>query len=149
MKHFPLRLFFIPFLIFCFSSIASAASNDSAYNHEIRTTPLLSADTTASGQPIKYPKTAHPLVTMLLVEIPPRKQTGWHIHRRPMVAYILSGTLTVQFQGGKSATYKAGQAMAEVLNTPHNGINNGRETVKILVTVIGEKGIPVADKLNK
>lgn len=127
----------------------SAEPKGAEYNKEIRVTQLLHTTTTATGQPIKYPATGKPLVTTVLVEIPPGAQTGWHIHKMPCYAYVIEGTLSVQIEGGKTVTYHAGQAIAETVNTPHNGRNIGKEPVKIVMTVIGEQGVPIAEKLDR
>jgi len=113
------------------------------YNRTILVTPLLSATNTVTGQPVKYPKTDKPLVTMLLVEIPPGAETGWHKHPFPCYAYVLSGSVTVELKNGKSYTVHAGQAFAETVNTPHNGKNTGTETTKIIATTIGEANRPI------
>ena len=114
------------------------------YNLAIKATPLLSTTTTASGQPIEYPKTDKPEVSVLLVEIPPGAETGWHKHPSPCYAYILSGTVTVELEGGKSYTFHAGQAFAETVNILHNGKNTGVDPVKIIMTVTGQQGLPIA-----
>ena len=119
------------------------------YNRTIKAIPLLSTTTTTSGQPIAYPKTDKPEVSVLLVEIPPGAETGWHKHASPCYAYILSGTLTVEMEGGKSFTFSAGQAFAETVNTPHNGKNEGAEPVRLVMTVTGEQGLPIAERLKK
>jgi len=129
------------------SAVASATPAE--YSNEVHVTKLLRTTVTATGQPIEYVKTDKPLVTTVLVEIPPGKETGWHIHKMPCYAYVLSGKLTVEIEGGKTLTYEAGQAIAETVNTPHNGKNNGTEPVKIVMTVIGERGVPIAEKLAK
>lgn len=126
-----------------------APDSKGGYASGIQITPLLRATTTANGQPIEYPKTDKPVVNVVIVEIPPGGQTGWHIHRKPLFEYVLSGTLTVELENGKAFTYETGRAFAEVINTPHNGKNNGTVPVKLLMTVIGEQGIPIADKLTK
>jgi len=149
MHRLSFRFFAALTAIIAFTAVAFAEPNGADYSKEIQVTPLLRTTVTATGQPIEYPKTDKPQVTTVLVEIPPGKETGWHIHRMPCFAYILSGTLDVQVEGGKTLTYQAGQAIAETVNTPHNGKNNGTETVKIVMTVIGEKGVPIAEKLNK
>jgi quercetin dioxygenase-like cupin family protein len=119
------------------------------YNRTVHATPLLSATTTASGQPIEYPRTDKPLVTMLLVEIPPGAETGWHKHPVPCYAYILSGSVTVELEGGRSNTFHAGQAFAETVNTMHNGKNTGTEPVKIVMTAIGEQKEPIVIRPEK
>jgi quercetin dioxygenase-like cupin family protein len=147
-KSFRLPLLFMAILSLTGSAFAQSPSG-AEYSKEIQVTPLLRTSTTSTGQPIEYPKTDKPQITTVLVEIPPGKETGWHIHKLPCVAYILSGTITVEVEGGKTFTYQAGQAIAETVNTPHNGKNNGTEPVKIIMTVIGEKDVPIAEKLNK
>lgn len=143
------RHFFLASVILCISVTAFAAEGGTEYGNDIRVTPLMKTSTTSTGQPIVYPKTDNPQVTTVLVEIPPGKETGWHIHKLPCFAYILSGTITVEIEGGKVMTYTAGQAIAETLNTRHNGKNNGTEPVKIIMTVMGEKDVPIAERTDK
>ena len=113
------------------------------YNRTVHAPSRLSATMTVTGQPIEYPRTGRPQVTMLLVEIPPGAETGWHKHPVPCCAYVLSGAVTVELKDGKSYTVKAGQAFAETVDTLHNGKNTGSGTVKILMTAIGELSTPV------
>lgn len=89
---------------------------------------------------------------MLLVELPPGAETGWHTHPMPCCAYILSGQITVEVRDRKGHstkhTYRAGQAIAETVNTLHNGKNTGKTPVRILMTVVGVKDVPVAEKAH-
>ena len=112
------------------------------YTQQIVVTPILCTTRTASGQPIAYPKTGSPQVTAVLVEIPPGAETGWHVHPYPCYAYILSGKLTVKIQGKKPRELRAGDALVEVVNTPHNGMNKGREPVRLVMFVTAEAGKP-------
>ena len=106
----------------------------------IEVTQLLSTSSTVLGTPIEYPQTSKPEVTVLKVEMAPGKQTGWHMHPYPAYGYILSGELSVQVQGGKRLHYEAGDAVAEVVGTPHNGINTGDKPACFVVFFTGEKG---------
>jgi len=115
------------------------------YSQDIKVTPVLTTSTTPDGKPIVYPQTENPEVRIILVEIPPGKETGWHIHPMPCYGYILSGSVTVTTEDGKSATYTEGQGLAELVNVPHIGKNNGTEPTRILMVVTGEKGVPVSD----
>jgi len=117
------------------------------YTKQVVVTPILRATTTASGQPVAYPKTDSPQVTALLVEIPPGAETGWHLHPFPCYAYILSGELTVKIQGKKPRELRAGEALVEVVNTPHNGMNKGSEPVRLVLFVTGEAGKPFTVRL--
>jgi len=119
------------------------------YKKEIQVTPLLRTTTTVAGQPIVYPKTDDAQVTAVHVEIPPGTQTGWHKHPFPCFAYILSGTLDLEIEGGKTVQLTAGQAMAESINVLHNGTNKGTEPVKLVMFVMGEKEKPFTERADK
>ena len=107
---------------------------------------VLITGTTASGAPIVYPRTDSPEVKVLVVDLPPGSETGWHRHPLPAIAYVLSGSVTVELENGKRYTVHAGEAFAEVVNTLHNGHNTGPEPTRILMTVIGQKGVPVTER---
>ena len=85
------------------------------YKKQVQVTPLLRATTTSAGQPIVYPNTADPEVTAVLVEIPEGAETGWHEHPFPCYAYVVSGEIFVEVQGGATNRFTAGQALRRVL----------------------------------
>ncbi len=124
------------------SLFAREPASGEGYAKQIQVTPLFSTTKTASGQPIAYPKTDSPQVTAVTVEIPPGAETGWHQHPFPCYAYILSGELTVEVKGGKAHKLQAGEALVEVVNTTHNGINKGSKPVRLVMFATGEKGKP-------
>lgn len=127
--------------------LAEPKSDD--YSKGIVVQSLLQTSTTASGQPIVYPKTDSPEVRMLMVDIPPGAETGWHRHPMPCYAYILSGSVTVELDNGKNYTFHAGQGFAETVGTLHNGKNSGKEPVKLVMTVLGVKGVPTTERAGK
>ena len=129
-----------------FVSTLFCAAEPKEYSKGVVVTPVLITGTTANGAPIHYPTTDNPEVKVLRVEIPPGAETGWHKHPLPAVAYVLSGSVTVELKDGTNYTVHAGEAFAEVVNTLHNGHNTGSEPVRILMTVIGQKGVPVTEK---
>jgi quercetin dioxygenase-like cupin family protein len=126
-----------------------AGTNVSGYREAIKATPLLRTSQNTIGQAIEYPKSGTPEVTALLVEIPPGQGTGWHKHPVPIFAYVLAGTLTVEFASGERHEFHQGQALAEAVETPHNGFNAGDEPVKLVVFAMGVKDVPVAVQLNE
>lgn len=125
---------------------AGDPSASEGYRKEIEIVPLLRTTMDAAGQPLVYPKTEQPQVTAVMVEIPPGAQTGWHKHPYPCFAYILSGSLTVEMEGGKVHELTAGQAMAESVNVMHNGKNTGVEPVKLVMFVMGEREKPFTER---
>jgi quercetin dioxygenase-like cupin family protein len=64
-------------------------------------------------------------------------------------AYVLEGTLTVQLDEGKEITFEKGRPILEVRNTPHNGINTGKDTVRLIVFYTGAVGEPLSEKVER
>lgn len=116
------------------------------YAQGVVVTPLLKTTTTAAGQPIVYPTNGRPEVSALLVDIPAGAKTGWHKHPVPCYAYIVSGAVTVELEDGTTHAYKAGEAIAEVVDLLHNGMNHGTETAKLVLFVLGTEGAPFTVK---
>lgn len=121
---------------------AKDATAVAGYSQQIEVTPLLKTTKTASGQDIKYPTTDSPEVTVVKVVIPPGASTGWHKHPYPCFGIVLSGKLTVEIEGGKTNVFLPGEAVVEVVDTAHNGTNNGTEPVELIMFVTGEVGKP-------
>jgi len=141
------KLLFLAAALFAVPLRAELDSSQ-GYKKEIQVTPLLRTTTTVAGQIIVYPTTRNAEVTAVHVEIPPGAETGWHKHPFPCFAYILSGALDLTMEGGKSVHLVAGQAMAESLNVLHNGKNNGTESVKLVMFVMGEKEKPFTERAD-
>jgi quercetin dioxygenase-like cupin family protein len=102
-------------------------------------TPLLQSGTDILGDPIKYPEGAAN-VTAAIVTVPPGGQTGLHRHEVPLFAYILEGELTVDYGDKGKKTYRAGDALLEAQNWPHNGTNTGTVPMKLLAVYMGGEG---------
>jgi len=111
---------------------------------EILVTTLLSGGETIIGQEIAYPDGA-PVVTASLLAVPPGAETGWHIHEVPLFAYILEGTLTVDYGSEGVRHYGPGDSFLEAMNWPHNGSNRGEITVTLLAVYAGAEGLPNAE----
>ncbi|HEY5707273.1 MAG TPA: cupin domain-containing protein [Terrimicrobiaceae bacterium] len=145
-----MRLGLPVFLMILATAFVRGQSNGpEGYKEQVQVTPLLRATTTSAGQPIVYPKTADPEVSAVLVEIPAGAETGWHTHPFPCYAYVLSGEIFVDVQGGETNHFAAGQAFAESVNTFHNGRNPGPQPVRLVMFVTGEKGEPFTVRESK
>jgi quercetin dioxygenase-like cupin family protein len=112
------------------------------YDSGVQAKVILQTETMSNGGPIDYPSTDHPQVTVMIVDIAPGAQTGWHSHPMSVYAYVMSGQLTVKIEGGKTTEFKEGEAIVEVVKLKHNGINNGKIPVKLVVFYLGGKDIP-------
>lgn len=116
-----------------------AADGDS-----VVTTKLLQTSVTNTGDPIVYPVTDKPQVTVAIVEIAPGASTPEHKHPYPLVGYILQGTLEVTAADGTVNVYKEGDALVEALGKDHRGRNIGDTPVRVLITVMGVADEPIS-----
>jgi quercetin dioxygenase-like cupin family protein len=114
-----------------------------------RTTVLLRTETTNIGQKLVYPRRGTPEITTMIVELAPGAKTVLHTHPFPLVAYMLEGTLEVRYAGGEVHRYQAGDSFVEAGGHVHQGVNVGTGPVRILVTVIGVKGVPYAHAVKR
>ena len=111
----------------------------------IRVTPLLKTTTSWNGRPLAYPA-GQAEVTALQIEIAPGAETGWHEHPVPSFGLVLAGELEVTLKDGQVKRLHAGDALAEVVDTPHSGRNVGSEPVKLIVFYAGAVGQPLTRK---
>lgn len=104
-------------------------------------TPILQTSKTVSGQPIRFPQADNQLVAVL-AEVAVGGQVGRHLHPNPLFVYILEGALTIEMEGHGTHTFSAGEGLAEVVNTWHNGRNLGDTPVKFLIVFAAQEGTP-------
>jgi len=119
---------------------AAAAADGEA----VVSTKLLQTSETNTGDPIVYPVTDSPQVTVAIVEIAPGASTPEHKHPYPLVGYILQGTLEVTAEDGTVNVYKEGDALVEALGKNHQGRNIGDTPVRVLITVMGVADEPIS-----
>jgi quercetin dioxygenase-like cupin family protein len=129
-----LRTLFL-FALFAFSVSAVALENSSG----VKVTPLLKTTTSWDGAQLKYPE-GQAEITGLIVEIAPGAETNWHLHPVPSFGVLMEGELDVHLKDGKVKRIKAGEALAEVVNTLHNGKSVGKVPAKIMVFYAGSVG---------
>jgi quercetin dioxygenase-like cupin family protein len=127
----------------CLSFPLSAVALDQSV---VQVTPLLKTTNSWDDKPIVYPD-GKAEITGLLVEIAPGAETGWHLHPVPSFGMVLEGTLEVTLKDGRVNHLQAGDALAEVVNTPHNGRNVGNIPVKLVVFYAGtvEKALSIKE----
>ena len=115
-------------------------SGNSQYKKEILIEQILKTDTTTIGQKITYPNFSDNEVTMLKITIPPGASTGWHKHEVPVFAYIVEGSITVEYENHKPVVFTKNSSIAEVKGTFHNGTNKGTDNAVLIAIYLGEKG---------
>ncbi|HKR36262.1 MAG TPA: cupin domain-containing protein [Steroidobacteraceae bacterium] len=102
----------------------------------VKVTQLLKTTQTWNGAPIKYPE-GQAQITGVMIEIAPGGETNWHEHPVPSFGMVLEGTLEVSLTDGRKKLIKAGEAIAEVIATPHNGRNVGTTPLKLIAFYAG------------
>jgi len=145
------RLHIKTLAIFIFLSVAFnlPCASGADYEGGVKVTLIKKATTASNGQKLAYPRAGNAEVTALIVEIPPGGNTGWHSHPVPVYAFVLSGALTVEVDPGDSYQIKEGDALFEVVNTPHLGKNLGKEPVRLVVFYTGIEGTPNTVKVSR
>lgn len=128
-------------------SVVSAAAFALDASASVKVEPILKTETSWDGKVIQYPS-GPAEVTGLLIEIAPGAETGWHLHPVPSFAMVLQGELEVTLKTSAVKRLKAGEALAEVVDTLHNGRNLGPGPVKLVVFYVGTKGTPLTVKEN-
>ena len=83
-------------------------------------------------------------VIMNIVEIPAGAREVRHTHPGPLAGYILEGTLVLEHEGRPTTTYSAGEAVLIEAGKIHRGINTTTTPLKLVATLIAEKGKPAS-----
>jgi quercetin dioxygenase-like cupin family protein len=138
----------IKLITLCISALALCLAADQGYAPAISIRTLMKTSVDSAGQPIQYPQ-KDPEITGVLVEIPGGQNTGWHTHSSPSVEYILSGEVTVEFENGTTKHLKAGDTYVECVNVVHRGLNRSTNAARIVMFVIGQKGQPISQRVEK
>ena len=115
-------------------------SGKSQYSTDVIVEPILRTDTTTLGQGYIYPDSQKDQITISKITIQPGKSTGWHKHEFPVFAYVIKGNLTVELENHKFMEFRENSSFSEVINTFHNGVNNGKREVVLIAFYLGEKG---------
>jgi quercetin dioxygenase-like cupin family protein len=88
-------------------------------------------------------------IVQVLTEIPAGIESGWHTHPGEEVGYIIAGTVRMMVHGGDTLTLKAGDGFLIPPGTPHNALDVGPETGRMLSTYLVEAGQPVATLVDQ
>jgi len=135
------------FILFILSLLWQPTALALEQSATVKVLTVLNTESSWNGKPIEYPS-GKAEVTGMVVEISPGGETGWHLHPVPSFGIVLEGELELQLITGAVKRLKAGEAVAEVVNTLHNGRNLGQVPVKLVVFYIGSVGIKQTVKEN-
>jgi quercetin dioxygenase-like cupin family protein len=83
-------------------------------------------------------------IVQVLTEIPCGVESGWHIHPGEEVGFIVAGTVEMMIQDQPTLTLHAGDGFLITPRLPHNALDVGPDTGRMLSTYIVEVGEPLA-----
>jgi len=83
-------------------------------------------------------------IVQVLTEIPAGVESGWHLHPGEEVGYIVAGTVQMMIAGQPTLTLHAGDPFLIPPRNPHNALDLGPETGRMLSTYIVEVGQPLS-----
>src|SRR6188508_1280156 len=83
-------------------------------------------------------------IVQVLTEIPAGVESGWHIHPGEEVGYIVAGTVRMMIEGWPPLMLPAGSPFLIPPRVPHNALDLGPETGRMLSTYIVEVDQPLS-----
>jgi quercetin dioxygenase-like cupin family protein len=83
-------------------------------------------------------------IVQVLTEIPCGVESGWHEHPGEEVGYIIAGTVEMMIKDAATLTLQPGDGFLIPPRTPHNALDIGPDTGRMLSTYIVEVGQPLA-----
>jgi quercetin dioxygenase-like cupin family protein len=99
--------------------------------------PVLDTAKTVMDERLSLPDGSPLNVTSMIVTIDPGEETTWHKHGVPLFIYILSGEVTVDYEGKGKHTFGPGDSFMEAMSVWHRGTNRGSLPVRILTVYMG------------
>jgi quercetin dioxygenase-like cupin family protein len=85
---------------------------------------------------------------LVAVEIPAGGREGRHTHPGSVMIYVLEGSLTFDYEGKPTATYKPGDALYVEAGKIHEGSNTGKTPVKVVASFFLKKGVPMTSQVQ-
>jgi len=125
-------------LVFAFFSVAVLMAAPAAQAPTVTRKILLKQDAAIPG----YEQ------DLVKVEIPVGGREGRHTHPGSVMIYVEEGTLTFDYEGKPTATYNPGDSLYVEPDKIHEGINNGKTTVKVVASFLVKKGVPLTSPVK-
>src|SRR3954451_11971060 len=88
-------------------------------------------------------------IVQVLTEIPCGVESGWHIHPGEEVGYIAAGTVEMKIRDRPTLTLHTGQGFLIPPRTPHNALDLGPDTGRMLSTYVVEVGEPLTTLVDE
>ncbi|AZQ66812.1 cupin domain-containing protein [Silicimonas algicola] len=103
---------------------------------------LLDTKSTVLDQPLVWPASSARLMAGITV-IAPGEASEWHTHAAPLFAYVISGEIVTDYGTPGERRYRAGDALIEAVDWPHQARNVGAEWAEVLYVLVGSDDTPL------
>lgn len=98
---------------------------------------------TIAGEPLSYPSSPNPIVSMNELAMAPGQVSEWMVHPVQSFLYVLEGVVTVEFaEDGSRQSFKAGEGFLQTRAHWHRGRNDGDTPARFVAVFMGAKGVP-------
>ncbi len=124
-------------VLFASAGILAAPGHQKYEGIQATEVPMLAAGKTILDQTYAYP-TGAPQIQSYNVTIGPKKGTDLHAHSIPVLVYVVSGQMEVDYGSKGKRTFKTGESYIEAINWCHQGLAAGGKPVKVLVSYLGQ-----------
>lgn len=94
------------------------------------------------------PTQAEQEVRVLSATLLPGDITPYHSHRFPVTVYMLEGTFTLELDGRKPLTVKAGEVLVEPAGINMTGFNKGDVPARMVLLYVCAPDAPFAEPVN-
>ena len=134
------RMYRRAMMVGAIASIAIAAAYLPATAQQaptVKRTVLLQHDTSVPGYE----------ALLVAVEIPAGGREGRHTHPGLAMIHVEEGTLTRDYEGKPTMSYKPGDSFFVEAGKVHEGMNKGTTLVKAIATFVIPKGQPVTTQV--
>ena len=111
---------------------------------KVKTTELLRGSESWDGAALPDYPAGKPELVAMRYEFAPGEKLGWHHHDVMNYGIVEQGELTIVTLDGKEKTFRAGEALIEMLGTVHRGENRGSVPVVLNMFYVSQPGQPLS-----
>ena len=87
-------------------------------------------------------------MALVSVTIPVGGREGRHTHPGPLLVYVQSGAISLDYEGKPNITYKAGDTFFVEAGKIHEGINRGNVPAVAIASFVTPKGQPLTTQVQ-
>jgi quercetin dioxygenase-like cupin family protein len=87
-------------------------------------------------------------MSLVSVTIPVGGREGKHTHPGPLLVYVQSGAISLDYEGKPNITYKAGDTFYVEPGKVHEGINRGDVPAVAIASFVTAKGQPLTTQVQ-